>query len=138
MAACSLVGRRGRLPGVFLQERVMALLRAFSGWTGNGGRRHMPRRFRQRVHQISAGLCAPLLAGSQFLVPVAVGAGAAAVAAGHRLCLQVLSKEPEDHHAVAVPRHDGTPDNTGNLVQAEQPRLNAKVRHERGEGLYVG
>src|SRR5215831_947375 len=44
------------------------------------------------------------------------------------LCLQVLSLEPEDHRAVAVPRHGGTPDKTRNSAQARQPRLNAKLR----------
>ena len=41
-----------------------------------------------------------------------------AVRHGHRLCLQVLSQEPEDHRAVAVSAHGDTPDKISNLGQA--------------------
>jgi hypothetical protein len=44
------------------------------------------------------------------------------------LDLQVLWKEPEDHHAVAVPRHDGTPGKIRNPGQTGQLRLNGKLR----------
>ena len=54
---------------------------------------------------------------------------------GHRLCLQVLSLEPEDHHAVAVPRHGGTPDKIGNPVKAGLPRLDAKLKSRDSAGL---
>jgi hypothetical protein len=43
------------------------------------------------------------------------------------LDLQVLWKEPEDHHAVAVPRHDGTPGKIRNPGQTGQLRLNGKL-----------
>jgi len=60
----------------------MALLRPFSGWTsgyGDGGHPDsIVRRFRRQARRGIAALCAPLIAGSQFLVPVAVGAGIAA------------------------------------------------------------
>src|SRR5258706_200557 len=46
---------------------------------------------------------------------------------GHRLCLQVLSKEPEDHLAVAVSSHHDTPGKIGDLGKAGQPRLNGKL-----------
>jgi hypothetical protein len=36
-------------------------------------------------------------------------------ATGHRHCLQVLSKEPEDDHAVAASSHGNTPHKINNL-----------------------
>jgi hypothetical protein len=48
------------------------------------------------------------------------------------LDLHVLWKEPEDHHAVAVPRHGGTPGKIRNPGQTGQPRLNGKLRPFRG------
>ncbi len=44
------------------------------------------------------------------------------------LCLQVLSQEPEDHRAVAVPRHDGTPEKIELPGAARHQRLNGKLR----------
>jgi hypothetical protein len=37
-------------------------------------------------------------------------------------------EEPEDDHAVAVPRHGDTPDKINNSRQTQPGRLNAKVR----------
>src|SRR5258707_1994208 len=51
---------------------------------------------------------------------------------GHHLCLQVLSKEPEDHLAVAVSSHHDTPGKIGDLGKAGQPRLNSKLSAGQG------
>jgi len=43
------------------------------------------------------------------------------------MCLQVLSQEPEDHHAVAVSSHGDTPDKISDPGYAGHSRLNDKL-----------
>ena len=43
-------------------------------------------------------------------------------------CLQVLSKEPEDDHAVAAPYHGDTPHKINDSGQIRPGRLNAKLK----------
>src|SRR6266851_635092 len=55
------------------------------------------------------------------------------------MCLQVLSQEPEDHHAVAVSSHGDTPDKISDPDYAGHSRLNDKLRrHSRAvAGRYL-